>query len=263
MLGAAVKAAAAAVDVVVRPPPGITVLAFHRVEGGTDSSVDLPLALFASQIAELVLEHDVVTIDDAVEVLTSSTRPGSDPVVVTFDDGTADFVEHALPVLVRHRVPVCLYLATRFVDEQAPFAGAPPLSWAALRDALATGLVTVGSHTHSHLVLRAVDEADAGADLDRSVDVITTNLGVAPAHFAYPRAVPPSPGAATAVAARFRTAALSGCRPNPYGATDLHRLHRSPVQRTDGLHWFRRKAAGGMRLEGSLRAAANRRYATS
>ena len=34
---------------------------------------------------------------------------------------------------------------------------------------------------------------------------------------------------------------------------DLHRLWRTPVQRSDGLRFFAAKAAGGMRLEGMAR----------
>ena len=43
---------------------------------------------------------------------------------------------------------------------------------------------------------------------------------------------------------------------------DLHRLTRTPVQVTDGMRWFRRKAGGGMALEDDARAVLNRgRYA--
>ena len=36
-------------------------------------------------------------------------------------------------------------------------------------------------------------------------------------------------------------------------------LHRSPIQVSDGLRWFRRKAAGGLSLEDDLRRLRNRR----
>ena len=78
-------------------------------------------------------------------------------------------------------------------------------------------------------------------------------------HFAYPKALGGSPEAEAEVRRRFRTAALAGTRPNPWGATDLHRLRRSPVQISDGVRWFRRKAAGGLGLEDDLRRLRNRR----
>ena len=57
---------------------------------------------------------------------------------------------------------------------------------------------------------------------------------------------------------RFRTAAVAGSHTNPFGATDLHRVARTPVQVTDGMTWFRRKAGGGLRSEDRARAVLNR-----
>ena len=107
--------------------------------------------------------------------------------------------------------------------------------------------------------LDRVGGPEAAEELDRSVSLIEDRLGVACRHFAYPKALPGSAAAEQEVRQRFRTAALAGTRPNPYGRTDLHRLHRSPVQVGDGLRWFRRKAAGGLGLEDDLRRLRNRR----
>ena len=65
-----------------------------------------------------------------------------------------------------------------------------------------------------------------------------------------------SPAADAAVRRRFRSAVLAGTRPNRPGC-DLFRLQRSPVQRSDAMRWFRRKADGGMRLEDDLRRRVN------
>ncbi len=54
-------------------------------------------------------------------------------------------------------------------------------------------------------------------------------------------------------ARRFTTAALARSRVNEPGRTDLHRLWRTPIQRSDGHDFFVAKAAGGLRLEGELR----------
>jgi peptidoglycan/xylan/chitin deacetylase (PgdA/CDA1 family) len=184
-------------------------------------------------------------------------------VVVTFDDGTVDFVDDALPVLVEYRVPAVVYVATAFVDEGRPFPhGGRPVTWSALRDAVATGLVTVGSHTHTHALLDRSPAAVVADELDRSIALIADNLGAHPAHFAYPKALPARGAAAAAVAGRFRSAAVAGTRANRFGATDAHLLARSPVQRSDGMRWFEHKVAGGMALEDGMRRAANRfRYA--
>ena len=209
------------------------------------------------------LASRAVTLDAALDALIGPAIAGVAPVAVSFDDGTADFVDEAVQVLVDHGVPAVLYVATAFVDEGRPFRGAgAPASWAGLADALATGLVTIGSHTHTHALLDRANPTDVVQELDRSRKLIEDRLGVAADHFAYPRALPGSPAAEAAVRERFRSAALAGTRANPYGATDPYRLTRSPIQVSDGMRWFGAKLDGGMELEDRLRRILNRgRYA--
>jgi peptidoglycan/xylan/chitin deacetylase (PgdA/CDA1 family) len=255
-----VKRVSVAADAVVRPPDGVTVLIYHRVGGGSDSAVDMEPAAFDRQLERLVAHHQVIDLATAVAGLADPTvaawdHHGPRPVVLTFDDGTTDFADHVVPALVRHGVPATLYAATRFIDEQVEFPwGAPPITWSALRDAVSTGMVHVGSHTHSHWLLDRMGVDTIAADLDRSIDLIGTELGAAPTHFAYPKALPGSPSAEIEVRRRFRSAALAASRVNRPGRTDLHRLWRTPVQRTDDEQFFAAKARGGMRLEGELRS---------
>lgn len=253
----AVKWLAAAADALRPAGRGVVVLLYHRVGGRTGVSVDLPRSLFAEQIAAIAAR--ATTLDAALAALEGPPPLGPDPVVVTFDDGSIDFVEEALPVLAQHRVPAIVYVATDFIERGRPFpGGARPLSWAALADACSTGLVTVGSHTHTHALLDRLDPGSVEDELDRSIGLIEDRLGARPEHFAYPKAVPGSAPAAFAVARRFRSAALAGTRPNPYGRTDPMQLARSPVQVGDGMRFFARKAAGGMALEDDLRRVLNR-----
>jgi peptidoglycan/xylan/chitin deacetylase (PgdA/CDA1 family) len=132
------------------------------------------------------------------------------------------------------------------------------MSWTAVRDTLATGLVTIGSHTHTHALLDRLPEERLDEELSRSTGAIEDHLGVTPEHFAYPKSVAPSAAADRAVHARFRSAALAGTRPNRYGRTDPYRLARSPIQAGDGLRWFRAKALGGMSFEDDVRRVLNR-----
>ena len=129
-------------------------------------------------------------------------------------------------------------------------------------DAVATGLVDIGSHTHSHALLDRLDPQHIASELDTSIGLIGDRLGVSARHFAYPKAVEGSPAAKTAVRERFASAAVAGTRPNPYGRTDPYRVARSPIQHADGMRWFERKVSGGMRFEDDVRRVLNRvRYA--
>jgi len=260
-VGTLVKRASVALDRVVPPPHGVTVLIYHRVGGGSGGAVDLDPEQFDRQLAHLAAHHRVLRLGEALAELGDPDQGRAAAVVVTFDDGTADFVDHAVPALTRHRIPATLYVATRFVEEQEDFPwGAPPASWAGLAEAVASGWVDIGSHTHDHRLLdRAGGEGGAvAADLDRSIELIRDRLGVDPLDFAYPKALPGSPAAEVAVRRRFRSAALAGSRVNRPGGTDLHRIMRTPIQRSDGVGWFEAKAAGGLRLEGAIRATVAR-----
>lgn len=257
----AVKATASAVDLVRRPRPGLVVLVYHRVGGGSGLEMDMPVALFEQQIEELATSGRVVTLGAAIDGLSSGSQAsgGEGQIAVTFDDGARDFADVALPVLVRFRIPVTLYVATRFIEEGESLAhGSEPVSWQALSDACATGLVDVGSHTHTHRLLDRASLPEVVDDLDRSIDLIGARLGKAPLDFAYPKALGARGAREREVMVRFRSAALAGTRPNLIGATNVHRLARSPIQRSDGMRFFRAKVAGGLRLEDSLRVAANR-----
>jgi peptidoglycan/xylan/chitin deacetylase (PgdA/CDA1 family) len=260
-----VKRAAGAFDAVRKPTPGVVVLLYHRVGAGSGLELDLPAARFETQMAQVAGTTRPLPLGAALDELERCGAPPEDrpAAVVTFDDGTADFVDQALPVLVHHRVPVTLYVSTAFVDEQRPFpGGGRPVSWAALRDAVSTGLVEVGSHTHTHALLDRLPPEDVRAEIERSTGLIAEHLGRAPLDFAYPKAVRGSRAAEALIASAFRSAALAGTRPNIYGRTDPLHLARSPVQASDEMKWFARKLAGGMHLEDALRRGANRlRYA--
>jgi peptidoglycan/xylan/chitin deacetylase (PgdA/CDA1 family) len=259
----AVKWSAASADWIVPPPRGVVVLQYHRVGRRAPLEIDLAPARFEEQMAMLAGERRAITLDAALELLASASAPERDPVVVTFDDGTADFADLAAPVLVDHGIPAVLYVATSFVEHQWRFPhDGVPLSWRALSDLVATGLVTVGSHTHTHALLDRGDVSVAVAELDESIRLLEDRLGIAPRHFAYPKGVAGSPAAAAAVRRRFASAALADVGVNRYGRTDPYRLARSPIQVSDGMRWFTRKLHGGLALEGTLRRALNhRRYA--
>jgi peptidoglycan/xylan/chitin deacetylase (PgdA/CDA1 family) len=257
-----VKTLAVGYDRLARRAPGVVVLIYHRVGSGSGLAVDLPTELFDAQIAALAASGRVVTLEGALDLLARppAAAPSAAPVVVTFDDGTADFAETAAPILERHGVPATIYVATDFVESGREFPNhGRAVSWAALRDCSASGLIDVGSHTHTHALLDRLDPARVADELDRSIELIGAHIGTAPRDFAYPKALAPSVAADAAVRERFRSAAVAGTRANAFGHTDPYRLARSPIQVRDGMRWFTHKTDGGMVLEDRIRVLVNRR----
>ena len=231
-------------------------LIYHRVGGRTSSPVDLPLEVFTAQLDHLVELDRVVDLDTALRILQDPAADrgnGAPKVVLTFDDGTPDWADVALPELVARRLPATFYVATDFIEQHRAFPDdGQPISWAGLSEMASTGLATIGSHTHTHRVLANSDAATTDDELGRSRELIEDRLGVSCRHFAYPKAVAPSPAAETVVRRRYESATLAGNRPNHPGA-DVHRLGRHALTVADSQESFVRKVDGGQRLEGLLR----------
>lgn len=255
---AGVKTLSITCDLIARPDRGIVILIYHRVGSGSGGEMDLPLARFRAQLRYLRDTQRVLTLDAALDELAGPgpVRPG---VVVTFDDGTADWSEHVAGALVDFEIPATFYVATRFVEEGEPFPHhGRPISWSGLAELRDSGLATIGSHTHTHSLLDRLEPAALDDELRRSDDLIGERLGIAVEHFCYPKAVAPSAAAAAAVQERYRSAVLAGTRANLSGADPL-RLARSPIQASDRAHHVKAKIAGGMGAEDRLRDALNRR----
>lgn len=117
---------------------------------------------------------------------------------VTFDDGYANNGLSAWPVLRELPVPATIFLATASLDADRPFpfdnwplAGtAPSESWRPLKTdeceaLLDTGLIDLGSHTHTHQ--NFADRPDEFAvDLQRSLDVLRQRFGIERPPFSFP-----------------------------------------------------------------------------
>ena len=227
-------------------PAGATLLIYHRVGGGTLDERDLALTDFEQQAEELT-RHDVVSLDTAVDRLESGDASPS--VVLTFDDGFADVYDNAWPILKAHGLPFTLYLTTGYVggtmhwDGSTAKAAGAGLSWQQLDEMVASELCTVANHTHTHARPENLDVEE----LDVCNALIEQHLGVTAKHFTYTWGIP-VPAMEDALRARFRSASTGHLGRNLPG-TDLMRLCRVPIRRTDPIEFFRAKLTGRLRAE--------------
>lgn len=241
------------------PGSGLTALIYHRVGGGSADERDVLSARFREQVSSLA-DSPVTSMDAAVRKLQGGDVSPS--VVLTFDDGFADVYDNAWPVLRDAGLPFTIYVATSFLGRTmhwdgstAKDVGAPALTWDQLGEMVASGLCTVGNHTHDHVRPQVL----VAEQLDRCSSLLEQRIGVRPRHFAYPWGVP-VPRMDSALRSRFMTAAtghLGRARPGD----DLMRIPRIPVRGSDPLSFFEAKLRGSLvpeRVYGALVAAAKR-----
>ncbi|MEU6725693.1 polysaccharide deacetylase family protein [Nonomuraea wenchangensis] len=111
------------------------------------------------------------------------------PVVLTFDDGYADFHSHALPLLERYGFPATVFLTSGWVaDAGAEAAGRPldaMLSWGQAREAAQTG-IEIGGHSHSHPQLDQLRDDELRQELRRNKGLLEEKIGAPVATMAYP-----------------------------------------------------------------------------
>jgi len=118
-------------------------------------------------------------------------EPSRDPsVLITFDDGMADFATAALPALEDAGLPATLYVTTGFLDDASPrpAAGRPEGPWLDSRsvaDLPAHG-IEIGAHSQTHPHLDTLSAARARDEVGRPKAILEEILGAPVQSFAYP-----------------------------------------------------------------------------
>jgi peptidoglycan/xylan/chitin deacetylase (PgdA/CDA1 family) len=148
----------AAVDRAQRGMEPVSILFYHRVADTSLNAWTMPTATFARQVRWLKEWFDVVDLAEAQRRIASgrNTRP---TVAITFDDGYAENMQFAAPLLLKEKLPFTYFVSTNHVFGNRPFphdeaAGRPlpPNTASQLRE-LADAGVEIGAHNRNHIHL--------------------------------------------------------------------------------------------------------------
>ncbi len=149
-------------------------------------------ALFAEQMAYLAQQHyTTLTVSQYVAARTTGDVLPEPTVVLTFDDGFADFYTEALPILKQHGFVATLYVATAFVSDTSRFlqreqeTTRPMLTWEQLIEIAAAG-IECGAHSHQHEQLDVLSMELARDEIVRSKKLLEEKLSRVITSFAYP-----------------------------------------------------------------------------
>src|SRR5689334_17619193 len=158
---------------------------FHEVLPDTTTPLP-PYAVTRSTLRAILADfaargYTAGTLDDVISGMTRP--PGIRPrrkLVLTFDDGTADFVEHALPVLQEFNFSATLFIVAGLIGGRRSWqhragdgalAPVPLLTAADLRRLAGQGF-TIGSHTLSHPALPTLPPTEAALEIARSRNLL-------------------------------------------------------------------------------------------
>ena len=143
--------------------------------------------LFAAHMAYLADEgYQALTVRDLVAGRARHEALSARPVVVTFDDGFADFHTAAWPVLRRHGMTATVFIATGYIGATSGWLATerPMMTWEQVAE-LAQDGVECAAHGHDYLQLDTVPAARAWTDIVRSKRELERVVGSVTS-FAYP-----------------------------------------------------------------------------
>ncbi len=164
----------------------VPILLYHYVRVNPDPrdrvgfSLSTVPAMFRAQMQYLAAHgFHVLRLPDTVEAIRLHHPLPPRSVVLTFDDGYADFFTAAIPELRRHG-----FTATDFVIT-GRVGGWSYMTWSQVRAADGMGF-TIGAHTVNHVALSAQSRARAMWEMQQSKLALEAALGHPVVDFAYP-----------------------------------------------------------------------------
>jgi len=219
---------------------GSRILTYHSV-GERDHEMNVAPADFRRQMEWLANNCRVISFERAAA--------GADGVAVTFDDGYADNLLNAAPVLREFGIPATFFVvagrAGGMLDHDTDKATASLMTWDGVRELHAQGF-EIGCHTLSHPRLAQISPEQQREEIKGAKDVIEQQLGCEIVSFAYPfgsRSDYDAASVALVKEAGFCRAASNRYGVNAHGS-DMYNLRRIWIDRTDSLETFQAKVDG-------------------
>lgn len=163
----------------------IPVLLYHRiVDTATNEWTDTSLDKFKSTMKYLYDNgYNTLTADQYVNIKAGAEAAPAKPILLTFDDGTPDFITKALPVLDQYGMSAVVFIVTGWIG-----AGYS-MSQAQLED-LATNHpnISIQNHTvnHAEAKWKTMTKADASAELAEANHYLKQITNKDPVLLAYP-----------------------------------------------------------------------------
>ena len=175
--------------------PEVPIFLWHVIGEDSGDPRDVSVADFDAELTLIESFHATpVTLAQLFDAREKGTPLPKRAVVLTFDDGRAGLLTHALPVMKKHRMVGELFIVTgwtatstedrrHFTDETGDHTA---LTWPELAELAHSGAFVIESHSRSHPRFSGLEEASQTAELVESRAAIRERLKVPADFFAYP-----------------------------------------------------------------------------
>lgn len=208
-------------------------------------------SLFNQHMASLRRNGFMPVSLDAIEQHLKHQSPLPEKAVaVTLDDGFEDNFTNALPILVKHRVPATVFLATGSIDgynqwmTHRNFPSRKMLNWQQISSMESEG-ISFGAHTVNHCKLPELDIESVNYEIMASKKYIEDKLGKSCNHFAYPYGLFTTESRDAVERAGFTLACSTRSGFNT-AQRDPYVLHRIEVYGNDPLWKLKQKLTYGI-----------------
>ncbi len=165
----------------------------------------------------------------------------SDALLLTFDDGLESLYDSVFPLLVERSIPALIFIPTSYIDREVDWdyrqSGRRHLTQEQISEMVATGLISIGSHSSTHPDLTVVGQARLTEETGRG-------SGNSYQYFSYPFGRYNSTVIGAVKDSGF-TAAFGTANGNPRMWRDPHAIPRVPLNRFDNRFSLRIKLRRG------------------
>jgi len=173
-------------------PRTVPILTYHSLDP-SGSVVSVAPAQFAAHMRSLAERgYTGVRLDALLDAWAGAGELPERPVVLTFDDGFANMLEHGAPVLGELGFSATVFVISGRCGENNDWPGQdagvpllPLLSWDGVSELSQAG-IEIGSHTTCHAQLDRIGDDEVLHELTASKQQIEDHLGLPVRSFAYP-----------------------------------------------------------------------------
>ncbi len=235
----------------------VTILCYHGVTHqqvpviADPHKMQINIQSFLRHLDYLQSHYHIIALTDFVKARQENIRLPSGAAILTFDDGTRNFLTVVAPTLLERGIPATSFIVTGedFTKERSTLNGhwTPQddksfLSWTEIRQLAGQGL-EFGSHTCSHHALPDISAAEARTELAESLGTLEAQLRPQRFPLSYPHGRTSKGISRLSESLGYSCAVTTELGPND-AKRDLFALRRTVIASDDDLPTFAARLSG-------------------